>query len=295
MLDRTRDIPAQSAGGFRTPLLLALLMVVLAATASGAHTLRLADKQEITLAEMVADLRRAQVVLLGETHDNPRHHQAQLQLVKALVEAGAKVTLGLEMFRADSQPALDQWVAGRLNLADFRRIARDNWGNSELYEQIYLFARERRIPLRGLNIPRRISRQVLAQGFASLPKEMLAELPEVQCVVTPAYRRFIGRALNKHQRSGLDFSNFCEAQLLWDTVMAKNLHDYLVKNPDRLLVVLTGSGHAWKHAIPAQLDRLGASDWRVVLPEVPGASERRWLSADDADYLLLGIDRSPLH
>ncbi len=296
MLDRSTGRLRQKVGiGLRGPLFLAVFLVLLAASSTPAHTLRLADHKIVSLAEMVADLRRARVVLLGEEHDNPHHHQAQLQLIKALAAAGAKVTVGLEMFRSDSQPALDQWVAGRLDFTKFRQISQDNWADARLYEEIYLQAREQGWPLLGLNFSRRISRQVAAQGYTSLSKELLGELPWVQCVVSPAYREFIGRAMGKHKQSETSFTNFCEAQLLWDTVMARNLHDYLANHPGQTVVVLAGDGHAWKHAIPVQLDRLGDTNWRVVLPEIPGLTERLGISAGDADYLLLGVDAGPVH
>lgn len=295
MPDRTKEMQGHGGVGFRGPLLLAILMVLLAAVSSPAHTLQLADHQVVTLAEMVAELRQARVVLIGEAHDNPHHHQAQLQLIKALTATGVKVAVGLEMFRSDSQPALDQWVAGRLDLAKFRQISQDNWADAPLYEKIYLYAREQRLPLLGLNFSRQISRQVAERGFASLSQELLGELPMVQCVVSPAYQEFIGRAMGKHRHSSTSFTNFCEAQLLWDTVMAKNLHTYLRKHPDRTVVVLAGDAHAWKHAIPTQLNKLGISNWRVVLPEVAGMTQRSMISAADADYLLLGVDTGPIH
>lgn len=272
-----------------------LLLLLLGETPCPAHTLRLADSKVVPLAEMVADLRQARVVLIGEEHDKPHHHQAQLQLIKALEAAGAKVAVGLEMFRSDSQPALDQWVAGRLEAAEFRRIAEENWGGSRLYEEIYRHARDRRLPLIGLNFSRRISHQVATQGFTSLSKELLGELPWVQCVLSPNYREFIERALGRHHRPGTEFEHFCEAQLLWDSVMARNLHQYLAKHPERTVVVLAGDGHAWKPAIPAQLAKLGVSGWRVVLPDIPGRADRSTISAADADYLLLGTAEGPIH
>ena len=295
MSDRSTRMNRGAVGRCLGGLSLTLLLVLLAGASCLAHTLRLADEKIVTLAEMIADLRQARVVLIGEVHDNPHHHQAQLQLLKALVATGAKVAVGLEMFRSDSQPALDQWVAGRLDRAKFREISQDNWGNAPQYEEIYLYARVQRLPLIGLNFSRRISQQVAAHGFASLSKELLGELPWVQCVVSPAYQEFIGRAMGKHQQPGISFTNFCEAQMLWDSVMARNLHDYLARHPEQTVVVLAGDGHAWKHAIPAQLSRLGDTSWRVVLPEIPGQTEKLDLTAADTDYLLLGVDEGPVH
>jgi len=107
--------------------------------------------------------------------------------------------------------------------------------------------------------------------------------------------QFIRRALGMHGLKDASFVNFCEAQLLWDMVMAKNLSSYLAGHPKATVVVLTGIGHAWKHAIPAQLQKLGISNWRVVLPQVPGRIDPGTVSASDLDYLLLGAGQDSLH
>ncbi len=262
-----------------------------------AQILRLTDDNDylVTLPEMVKDLGRARVILVGEEHNNPHHHRAQLQIIQALAASGARVTLGLEMFRADSQPALDSWTAGELDDSEFMRVYHDNWGDSEQYNEIFKQARANKWPLLGLNLSRQIVNQVAKKGFASLSDEQLERLPVVQCLVDETYMSFIRRALGQHRLPEAAFVNFCEAQMLWDMVMAKNLSTYLSGHPKATVVVLTGFGHAWKHAIPAQLQKLGVSSWRVVLPQMPGVIDSESVSAKDLDYLLLEVDRGPLH
>jgi len=259
------------------------------------NILRLADGKLVTLTVMVEDLRRARVVLIGEEHDNPQHHLAQLQIIRALATAGAQVTLGLEMFRADSQSILDRWMAGELDDREFMQFFHENWGEAEQYAEIFRQARENKWPLLGLNLSRQIVNQVAKEGFASLTEKQLARLPVVQCLVDETYMQFIRRALGMHGLKDASFVNFCEAQLLWDMVMAKNLSSYLAGHPKATVVVLTGIGHAWKHAIPAQLQKLGISNWRVVLPQVPGRIDPGTVSASDLDYLLLGAGQDSLH
>jgi len=250
--------------------------------------LRLADDKKMTLAEMVKDLREVRVVLVGEEHHNLNHHRMQLRIAQALAQAGARVTLGLEMFRADSQPVLDRWVAGDLDFSELMRVYHDNWGDSEQYNVIFRQARKNKWPMLGLNVSREIVNQVARKGFASLSEEQLVRLPVVQCLVDDSYRQFIRRALGQHRLTDDSFANFCEAQLLWDMVMARNLSTYLAGHPESTVVVLTGFGHAWKHAIPAQLQKLGVTNWRVVLPEMPGLINPGNVSTGDLDFLLLG-------
>jgi uncharacterized iron-regulated protein len=194
------------------------------------------------------------------------------------------------MFRAESQPALNQWVAGQMGLETFLGIYYDNWSFPWFYYQgILEYARDHGIPLVGLNVPRDLIRQVARNGFASLTPEQLGELPVVRCEVDASYESFIRQALGKHGEHGRTFLNFCEAQLVWDTAMAVHLKAFLDENPDHTVVVIAGSGHAWKRGIPEQVAQLGPTPTRVIVPEIPERLERASVSTNDADYLWMGL------
>ncbi len=260
-----------------------------------AHTLRVSDRKVVSFSDLIKDLKTARVIFIGEQHNNLGHHLAQLQIISALKAEGTNIAIGLEMFRSDDQKYLDRWVSGNLTLEDFLPVYWQNWTFWDQYKAIYLYARDNGIPMVGLNLSRHITRQVAKNGFNSLSEKQLQNLPKVRCIVDPEYRKFIERALGGHGHSASTFNNFCEAQLLWDTVMAKNLIAYLHDNPATTVIVLAGSGHSWKYGIPTQLQKIEPIPQRVVLPEFPGRLQEQSVSADDTDYLLLGADQAPLH
>ncbi len=257
----------------------------------GEALLRVADGARLSLEEVLPDLFAARLVFVGELHDQPAHHDAQLRVIRAFHESDRPVAVGLEMFRAESQPLLDRWVRGALSLEEFLLAYYDNWNFPWVYyREIFLYAREHGIPLVGLNVPEATIRQVARGGFASLSAEEAGELPAVRCEVDAAYEDFIRRALGMHGQEGRTFRNFCEAQLLWDTAMAANLVRFLEANPDHSVVVVTGSGHAWRRGIPEQVSRIRPFSTRVVVPELPRRLERAWATAGEADYLWLGLE-----
>lgn len=272
-----------------------IVALALTAFAAQAHTLRMADGSYVDFSTLIKDLKGVRLVFMGEMHDRPGHHRAQLQVIQALKEAGAPVVVGLEMFRRDSQGALDLWVTDRITETNFLKVYNQNWGMWPLYRDIFIYARQQKIPLLGLNLSREITQQVARNGFASLSPQQMGELPGVRCDVDTRYQEFIRRSLGGHGHNGVQFLHFCEAQMLWDSVMAENLLDYLERNPDAIIVVLAGSGHAWKHGIPEQIRRRQEFPMRILLPEVPGRIEPANMTTDEADYLLLGVDEAPLH
>jgi uncharacterized iron-regulated protein len=279
------------------PLLTILFIVplLLASTVSHAHTLHVADGTYVDFATLVEDLKGVRLVFMGEMHDREGHHRAQLQVIRALKEAGAPVVVGLEMMRRENQGALDLWVAGRMSEENFLKVYRQNWSMWPLYRDIFFYARQAKILLVGLNLSREITQQVARNGFASLSPQQLGELPGVRCDVDARYQDFIRQSLGGHAHNGSRFLHFCEAQMLWDSVMAQNLLDYLDRHPEATIVVLAGSGHAWRHGIPEQVRRRREVEMRVLLPEVSGRVDQDNITAADADYLLLGVDEAPLH
>jgi uncharacterized iron-regulated protein len=276
-------------------LLIIVVIGLLLAANAAAHTVNLNTGEVVHLKEMTSDLAQVQAVFVGESHDQKSHHDAQLQIIRELHAAGDKIAIGLEMFRFDGQADLDRWIAGEIDEADFSRIFAKHWNRWGLYRDIFIFARDNQIPMVGLNIPRKYVRQVARNGFASLSDEDRAKLPLASCNVSDKYRDFIRRTLQGHPLDGTAFDYFCQAQILWDASMAEQLAFYHRNNPQHTVVVLAGTGHAWRHGMPEQLERFGDFSYRVLLPEIPGRLDLSNTTDDDADYLLQGLEMGPLH
>ncbi|UCF92860.1 MAG: ChaN family lipoprotein [Desulfobacterales bacterium] len=246
--------------------------------------------QKILLSEALPLLKATRVILVGEHHGNQSHHRAQLRVVQALVQAGVRVAIGLEMFRRDSQEALDRWVAGETEEAAFQKIYYDNWNFPwPAYSPFFEYARRRQIPMIGLNISRAITQQVAQEGFESLSPAQKGQLSEVVCRVDQEYMQYIKNAFGSHAHGQLNFNYFCEAQMVWDNVMAVNALAYLKTHPETVVVILTGTGHARKGAIPRQIRQRSDVPYAVILPETPGIIEATTVSLNDADFILLDL------
>jgi uncharacterized iron-regulated protein len=248
----------------------------------------LQSRQPLAGMQAVQAMQGARLVIVGEHHTDPAHHTAQLQVIRTLHAQSLPLSIGLEMFRKDSQAALDQWVAGALQEAAFEKIYLDNWNFPwSLYRDIFIYARDQKIPMVGLNVSRDITRQVAQQGFASLSDQQREELEGVTCDVTDAYRDFIRRAFGAHGHGNMDFIHFCEAQLVWDTAMAANSLNHLDQHPDRVMVLLAGSGHARKMGIPYQVKIRSPIPLTVLLPQTPDIFESGTTTCSDADFIIM--------
>jgi len=248
---------------------------------------RVSDGQRIGFQTMLGELAQARLLFIGELHDNREHHRLQLETIKALHRSGVRIAIGLEMFRVESQQYLDHWVAGKLDVLTFMEIYRDNWTIPwELYDSIFLYARNNGIPLIGLNAPRKIMQKVYRQGFAALTPEERGELPpDVTCRVDKPYMDFVRRNFVMHSPDPTMFIHFCEAQLLRNKVMADRLVSYLAKEPERVVVVLAGVGHAMRRGVPDEVEGLRPLQMRIVMPLLHEAAAEP-LDKGDADYVV---------
>ncbi len=254
------------------------------------RTYKVSNGKNITFDQLIREISKANIVFAGEVHNSERHHQLQFDIVRGLSEADIPVAVGFEMFPNKSQATLDGWVAGSVSLEDFKRFYETNWDQPwPFFRDLFLYAREHGIPLLALNIPEEVSQKVRQAGFSSLSGEELKQLPPgIGCNVDEKYMQFIQRVFARHKNDGKVFVNFCEAQLLWDKSMAWHLLGFQKAYPNRTIIVITGINHAWKRGIPYQFSEYsGETNYRVLLPEIPGIAEPGTLSSDDADYLLL--------
>jgi uncharacterized iron-regulated protein len=192
------------------------------------------------------------------------------------------------MFREESQEDLDRWISKDMSPDEFLKRYYDNWNYPwTMYSMIFEYARNNNIPMAGMNISREITQQVAHEGFDSLSEDQKGKLQDVVCIVDKDYMEFIKKAFGDHAHGKLDFIHFCEAQLVWDNVMAIHALEYLRSHPERILVLLTGIGHALKLGIPTQIKRRSDLPHAIILPETPGFISPEKVTLEETDFLIL--------
>lgn len=271
----------------RLTLILVCCTVIPAHVFAGGAVTRMSDRGVVGFPQMMTDAAGSDVILVAETHDNRLHHELQLDVIRSLWSRKIPLAVGLEMFQADSQGPLDDWVEGRITEQDFKKVYARNWSYDwSLYRDVFIFARDNRIPMIALNIPKEIVFKVARQGFASLTPEERKNLPAgVTCDINRPQTEFLKRTFEevfKHEAHGKVFTYFCEAQGVRNSGMAMIIANERKKHPDRKLVALTGTWHAVKHGIP---ERLAGISSLVILPEIAELG-RNNVTPAIADYLI---------
>ncbi len=159
------------------------------------------EKKFADFEAMLAELARADVVFVGEKHDDPATHKLERAILEGLLRRKVSPTVSMEMFERDVQPMLDDYLSGKLSEEEFLKTSRP-WPNYATdYRPMIELARAHRWPVIAANVPRRYASQVSKQGLAAadaLPaaeRKMLAA--QFQCPFDDYFKKF-GEAMNSH-------------------------------------------------------------------------------------------------
>ena len=210
---------------------------------------------DISPDEVAASLADAGIVLVGESHTSIESHRVQAQVIAALQRAGRRVILGLEMFPAQAPTApFDRWVRGGIDEAALLRESGwyDYWGYPwGYYREIFLLARQHRLPIRGVNAPRAIVSQVGRRGLGGIGAMERAQLPPTIDSTNEEHKQLfvalVGGGSPTHG-AGMPaetLQRMVDAQSTWDATMAFHAAQLLkeANDPKAVVVVLVGSGH----------------------------------------------------
>ncbi|MGA7276617.1 MAG: ChaN family lipoprotein, partial [Desulfocapsaceae bacterium] len=217
---------------------------------------------------LIDELLDYRVIYVGETHTSRADHLLQQMVIEALhtrlKDKGIGLAIGMEMFPASSQAALDQYIDDpTVEEAQFLKESRyyDVWRyDYRLFRPIFSFARKHRIPVIGLNLEREVVSSVFqAGGTKNLSDAQRQDLPADRQLDLPGYVERLTATHSMHQSeshgSG-DLVGFIEAQALWDETMAATVVSYLQEHPNAAMVVLAGSQHTRKDSgIPPRVAR----------------------------------------
>ena len=145
---------------------LALIVFLLIARHSAAQVIELATGKEISEQALSDKLRTADIVLLGELHDNRRHHDLRGQLIAGM--NGKRRTVVAEHLPQGGPVSFNADTRADLEAAGFDAAGWEWPAHEKLYDQI----RASGTPLVGGNLPREQAKQIFMQGVSALPERM---------------------------------------------------------------------------------------------------------------------------
>lgn len=193
-----------------------------------------AKGEEVVFGEMVHDLQKSKVILLGEQHNNPICHWLQMEVTKAVYEKDSSLVIGAEMFEADNQLVIDEYLAGWIKSSHLEKESKI-WPNYDTdYKPLMDFAKSQNLSFIATNVPRRYASLVSYRGVEVLEelsgeaKSNMVPLPFDFDPEAPGYKELLEmdfghghttRGGHSHDEE-LGPINMVKAQALKDATMA---------------------------------------------------------------------------
>ncbi len=226
------------------------------------YGLRFEDGAQLSPEGLAEELADADAICIGESHDNPHHHYAQLALLQQLLRlgraGGRELAVGFEMVQLPFQGALDDWSEGKIDDEEFLEATHweSRWGyDFNLYRLLFESARRDGATLLALNARRELTQKIARQGLRGLSDDERNELPVLD-FNSEEHRSFFRAAMSKHPMPHAGHRRMYAAQLTWDETMAAVSARWLRKRmPARQIIVIAGSGHCHHSAIPMRIKR----------------------------------------
>ena len=214
------------------------------------------DKQPLTLYtskgnkatydQLLAEAKKADIILFGELHDNPMCHWLQKEITEDLfADKKENLVLGAEMFEADDQIALNEYLAGKTSEKTMKEEVK-LWHNFATdYKPLLDIAKKNGLKFIACNIPRRYANMVYLRGEKSLDsidveaKKWIAPYPIKYDSTLKCYKEIFENA------GGHGGQNLPKSQAYKDATMAY----FILKNwsKGKTLIHYNGAYHSNNH------------------------------------------------
>jgi len=227
----------------------------------------------VTKAQLLNIIGDFRIIYIGETHDNVRAHQVQLEIIMGLNDRfPGQIAVGMEMFQRPYQGIMDRWSRGELTERDFLKESQwyTKWGmDYDYYKTILDYVRERHIPFLALNASSDLVKEVRNHRLNDLSEAWQDQLPQMD-LSDPHHRKLVEAFYKAHPpTSAKSFETFYGAYVLWDETMAETIANYLAteEGSNKKIVVLAGGNHVrYGFGIPRRTFRRLPVAYSIVLP-----------------------------
>ena len=252
--------------GWGHRLLLAVLAVLLTACAGPppkrddpliGKIYQAQSQRQIEAAELYRHMEKSRVIYLGETHDNPRHHQLELEILDTLIKQGRRPALGFEFFSIGQTSYLMQFTQSRaaaagghgkpMTLAQLRRLL--GWESREqawsFYSPLLKLAKQYRLPVFGADLSAGLTGRITRVGVSGLSalesRQLYPSGFENDDYRQMMYQQFT-EAHCGWSRPGL-LKRLYQTWVARNDAMAMSIGEFLRERPAQPVMMILGSGH----------------------------------------------------
>ena len=200
---------------------------------------------------MLADIARADVVFVGEQHDDPNTHRLEAAMLDGLRRRRVTLALSLEMFERDTQGGLDTYLSSGIAEKEFLKSSRPWPRYATDYRMLVEMAKANGWPMIAANVPRRYASSVAKTGLTALdtlsPTERSWVAADLRCPRDAYFDRF-AKTMSGHDGAGDAQQQTTEryyfSQCVKDETMAEAIATGFDQYNRKLVVHVNGAFHS---------------------------------------------------
>ena len=219
--------------------------------------------------------RGAEVIYLGELHDNPLHHAIQTRVIEALLRDGSRPAIAFEMIPETRQATLEAAVRSDADPAEVDRqlgwTAR-GWPDFAAYWPLFELARKHGLPVVATDLDPTVNRRISRDGLGAAgedPARLRSALPDDPVRDQAITRRI--RSAHCDRISESRAGRMLESWYARNVVIARRVSMALERAPQ--VVVIIGRGHQSPGGVPEQVEALRRGTRQLVVALFEGETD----------------------
>lgn len=209
--------------------------------------------------ELIEHFLGAEVIYLGEKHDNARQHEIQLQVLEALISKGKRPSIGFEFFTTGETSLLMDFTQPSAPIMNMKpndhnpesvlrqALGWDHRSNEEwsYYFKLIELARKNQLPTFATDIPWGLSSRITRVGVENLHPTELSLLVDTGLNDSDYEELMLEEFTNAHcgYRNEEMFRRMYQAWIARNDAMAQSIVNTLEANPQNPVVMIVGFGH----------------------------------------------------
>jgi uncharacterized iron-regulated protein len=263
-------------------------------------TIRDSADETLSWTELIVRTDEADVIVLGELHDDHVAHLVQRAVVQDVAARRPGTVVAMEMLERDEQVVVDDYRDGVISSDEFTKLTfSESWSGKGSWGTWYLpiidTAHEHGAVVIAANAPRRYVTLARREGYErieELPDERrrFVDWPDPQ--VEGAYRRRFMDLMSSHGEEDIDpevANSFFRAQQIWDATMAASVAGNMPHDGGASILLL-GRFHSDHEGGTVQILRRLAPKARILVISL-GAPDEDATEGPRGDLV---IDQTPI-
>ena len=209
--------------------------------------------------ELIEHFLGAELIYLGEKHDNARQHEIQLQILEALINKGKRPSIGFEFFTIGQTSLLMNFTQPSEPIMNIKSkdydpesvlrqaLGWDHRSDEEwsYYFKLIEFARDNQLPAFATDIPWGLSSRITRVGVENLHPTELSLLLDTGLNDSEYEQLMLEEFTNVHcgYRNEEMFRRMYQAWIARNDAIAQSIVNTLEANPQKPVVMIIGFGH----------------------------------------------------